>query len=151
MAEIKLTRGYVAIVDDEDYERINSYNWFANVTTFPNGRVRVRAARMRNRQMIYMHHEVLGILPSSLDGDHVDHEDGDSLNNRKKNLTVKTPMQNSHNTKRHKERKGYCFNKRVHRWYCYIDEPGKPRKNIGYAATESEAKAKVEAYRDAHR
>lgn len=150
MKEIKLTKGYVALVDDQDYERINARNWFANVRVDPSGSVYVRAARMQNRQMIYMQHEVLGIMPWELDGDDIAHEDSNPLNNQRYNLVRKSHQENAWDTTRHKQRKGYCFNKRVHRWSCYIDEPGKKRKYIGYAATEAEAKRKVEAYRNAN-
>ena len=140
MKLIALTKGYFAKVSDEDYERINSFNWFANVRS---NSTYVRAARMKNRQMIYMHHEVLELHPSQLEGNHVDHENRDPLDNQRHNLIIKTAMGNAQNTERSQKRKGYCFNARSHSWSCYLDMPGKPRKYLGYTATEKEAIARV--------
>lgn len=140
MKVIQLTQGYSAKVSDKDFERINQFNWFANVSSSG----KVRAARCSLRRMIYMQHQVLELMPWELPtGFDVDHEDGDSLNNQDYNLRVLTHMQNSQNTRRHKERKGYCFNARARLWACYLDEPGRGRIYLGYTKTEAEAITRV--------
>lgn len=141
MKHIRLTRGYSALVDDEDFDRLCQWNWHANVG------VQVRAARMSLRKMIYMHHEVLNIVGQGLE---VDHGDGDPLNNQKSNLSIVTHQQNMLNTDRHKQRKGYCWNTRAGLYSCYLDMPYQRRKYLGYAKTEEEAIARVREARNAH-
>jgi hypothetical protein len=135
-----LTRGFIAKVSEEDYERISRLNWFASVG------VQVRAARMKNRQIIYMHHEVL-IGSRDLVGIgflEVDHIDGDPLNNTRENLRLVTHQENMLNTARHKERKGYAYNRRANLWSVYLDMPFQKRKYLGYTKTEKEAKERAE-------
>lgn len=141
MKTIQLTRGYFALVDDEDFDRLCQWSWHANVGTY-----QVRAARMSMRQMVYMHHEILRIVGLGLE---IDHTDGNPLNNQKYNLNVVTHQQNMLNTKRHKERKGYCWNMRVSMYSCYLDMPGMKRKYLGYTKTEEEAIIRVREARDA--
>ncbi len=137
---IQLTRGHVATVDDEDFERINARKWFAVV-----GRYQVRAARQSMRKNIYMHYEVLEI--EVVPGFEIDHIDRDPLNNCKENLRVVTHGQNMLNTFSHENQVGYCYNKRVNLWSCYLDRPGLSRKYLGYTKTKEEAIARVEAAR----
>lgn len=139
MACIQLTKGYVAIVDDEDFERINAHSWYAVVGS------QVRAARTVHRKMRYMHYEVLRLDPVA--GIEIDHDDRDPLNYRKANLKVVTHTQNMQNTLKHKERVGVCFNRRAALWSCYLDEPNKKRKYLGYTKTREEGLIRVEAVR----
>lgn len=145
MAKIKLTKGYEAEVDDEDYARLSEDKWQALVSKW-----QVRATCCRGKYRVYMHHAVLGISGEDLrrQNKEVDHEDGDPLNNRKNNLIIKDHKGNMQNTTRHKERKGYCFNARAGLWSVYIDEPDKPRKYYGYTKTKEEAIKRVEAIRN---
>lgn len=89
--EIALTRGQVAIVDDEDFQRLNAVKWFAHRA--PNGKFyacrQVRCADGKQRPE-WMHKVVLGIS-RDVEGDHID---GDSLNNRRGNLRPATSQQN---------------------------------------------------------
>lgn len=84
MKEIKLTQGFVAIVDDEDYERLSHYKWHANKVGYDGD---VVYARRRSRKgekgtHIYMHRFIM----NTADNQEVDHIDYNTLNNRKSNL-----------------------------------------------------------------
>lgn len=141
MREIQLTRGFTAQVSDEDYDRINAFNWFASV-----GEHQVRAARMKNRQMIYMGHEVLQV--KSCKQWEVDHRDKDTLNNQRDNLRIVTHKVNMQNTDRHLNRKGYCYNKRAGLYSVYLDMPNQKRRYLGYTKTETEAITRAKEARE---
>lgn len=97
MREIQLTKGYVAIVDDDDYEYLSQFRWFALETR--NDRVYATRHTPRNkytRSTIYMHREIT----NALRGIHVDHWNGNTLDNRKLNLRLCTHSQNMCNTPR---------------------------------------------------
>lgn len=145
MREIPLPRGYVAFVDDEDYPRLSKIRWQVCVSKW-----QVRAMRSIGRARIYMHHDILDRLPFRSDGLEVDHIDRNPLNNCKENLRLVTHTQNMRNTERHKNRKGYCYNKRAKLWCVYLDRPDKERIYLGYTKTEEEAIARVEEARRAH-
>lgn len=91
MREIQLTKGKVAVVDDGDYEALAGYpwqaifvkKWYARRQEYRDGKV-VR---------VYMHRQIAG-TPKGLQTDHID---GDTLNNRRANLRIVTPAQNSMN------------------------------------------------------
>lgn len=87
MKEIELTKGYVAIVDDEDYERVNQYKWTLNKqkhTSYAKTRI--------DNKVIYMHRLIMN-EPNMK----VDHIDCNGLNNQKDNLRLATNSQNSSN------------------------------------------------------
>ena len=93
--EIPLTRGYVAIVDDEDYERVAAHRW-----QFVLSKGYQRAERSW-RVCGKLHHQKMAmLLMSPSPGMVVDHINGDPLDNRKANLRVCTPKQNSCNRRR---------------------------------------------------
>lgn len=71
-----------AVVDDDDYERLNKSKWFH----------RDRYATNKNKSL---HREVVGAKK----GEYVDHINGDRYDNRRRNLRVCTPAQNSWNRK----------------------------------------------------
>ena len=91
MKEIKLTQGFVAIVDDEDYERLSKYKWCCHYGYA----IRGVAAGVRRRTTVQMHVEIMG----KIDGLELDHINGSPLNNRKKNLRHVTRSQNMQNQK----------------------------------------------------
>ncbi len=98
---IPLTKGYSAIVDDEDYDRLSIYKWRAGVQTHPSGTKAVYAytniRRPGKPRAVPMHRFILG-FPDSL----VDHADRDGLNNQKNNLRKGTYSQNNANRKSYK-------------------------------------------------
>lgn len=99
MKEIKLTQGYVALVDDEDFEELNKYSW-----RLTQGRNGANAYAIREdcsrgiRSTIRMHRQIMGILFG--DKIDVDHKDGNGLNNQKANLRKATHQQNCYNSKK---------------------------------------------------
>lgn len=82
--EITLTRGFVAIVDDEDFDTLSMHRWHAS------GSHTVYAARMVDRKFIYMHREVV----KAPKGVPVDHANRLTLDNRRANLRPCTVSQN---------------------------------------------------------
>jgi len=94
MKEIPLlNHGKVALVDDDDFERINRNNWFSHkvVNTFYAERYITVAPNKRS--LITMHSEIINI-PKGMQCDHID---GNGLNNQKENLRSVTPRQNQQN------------------------------------------------------
>lgn len=89
--QITLTKGYVALVDDEDHARLVSMGrWYAA----PDGRT-VYAGRNRKvgpnkYRTVLMHAVITG-------WDYVDHINGDGLDNRRANLRQATRSQNHGN------------------------------------------------------
>lgn len=129
MKEIKLTRGYVALVSDEDYERINSYKWCV-LTGFHN-----RAVRRDKNGQIYMHHEVLQVVPKEIKPKEVDHIDGNQLNNCRDNLRIVTHQENMMNQNRVRKGTGVGYYKPYNKWRARW-----PRmKFIGFFDTQQEA------------
>jgi hypothetical protein len=96
--EIQLTRGLVALVDDEDFERLNQYKWQATKArrTF----YAVRTERVDGCRRTVAMHCVLAPAPVGLE---VDHRDHDGLNNTRANLRVCTRAQNAANQLRKAE------------------------------------------------
>lgn len=98
MKRIVLTQGKVALVDDEDYEKLNQSKWYAQ-----NERGIFYALRHNpgDNAIIRMHREILSLTKG--DGKITDHINGDGLDNRKENLRLVTPAQNIMNSKIRKD------------------------------------------------
>lgn len=73
--EIPLTRGLVAIVDDEDYEELSKYRWHASSKGYARRREYVNGKYVN----ILMHRQITGFALT-------DHADGKGWNNRRANL-----------------------------------------------------------------
>jgi hypothetical protein len=98
MKEVQLTQGYVALVDDEDLDRVNQFKWCARIIRRDDKSVRLiyahRAVRTKTNvwTVQLMHCFILGIKG-------IDHRDGNGLNNQRYNLRPATKSQNKCNTK----------------------------------------------------
>jgi hypothetical protein len=150
--EIPLTKGYVALVDDEDYESLSRFKWYAEeddggkrVYAFRN----VRDAVTRKRRTISMHRSILG-TPPGMDTDHINKN---SLDNRRGNLRVATRPQNASNTRTLKparasptsKYRGVSWTDRSPHWVAQIKMNGEHR-SIGRFRNERTA---AYAYDDA--
>jgi hypothetical protein len=139
MKTIELTKAKVAIVDDEDYDRVmnSGYKWHANINA--GGRTYVRGSK--NGHHILMHRLVMNVLDRKCE---VDHVNGDPLDNRKENLRIASHLQNSWNRpKSSHSRWPYkgIVQKLIRgklRWVAKIYTEGKER-HLGYFDNPEEA------------
>jgi hypothetical protein len=97
---IPLSQGQVAIVDDEDFERLNSHGWYALKSVCKNRIVHyaVRWGEKQNgkKKLFYMHRQILGLNK----GVNCDHINGDVLDNRRINLRPCNQSQNGGNSQK---------------------------------------------------
>lgn len=121
MKKIHLAQGYVAFVDDEDYEKASRIKWSPQVDK--NGRVYARSNydAVGNRKRWYLHRFILGVTDAKID---VDHRDRNGLNCQRRNLRTATRTLNNGNaTLRADNRsghKGVCWSTRDGEWMAYI-------------------------------
>lgn len=137
MKEIQLTQGKVALVDDEDYEYLNQFKWYAHKDyKSPNIWYAVRSEYTKGKLTMISMHWV--IMNKKL----IDHVDTDGLNNQKYNLRHCTRQQNSQNKNVYKNStstfKGVCWNIIKQKWQTSIGYNSK-RIFLGYYISKIEA------------
>lgn len=132
--EIFLSQGKFAIVDDEDYERVNQYKWhyrqgYASHTRYENGKF----------VTVNMHRMIVGALPGQI----VDHINRNKLDNQKVNLRICTVGENNRNriqvsgtTSKYKG-----VHKKENSWVASIRVNRKKIHLGSYAAEEDAARA----------
>jgi hypothetical protein len=87
--QIPLQNGTCALVDDDDYDRLHRFPWFLSGTGYAVGLVPVNG----RFEPVYLHRLILNAGPDR----QVDHVNGNKLDNRRCNLRLATPQQNSQN------------------------------------------------------
>jgi hypothetical protein len=135
MKTIPLTQGKVALVDDEDYEWLSRWKWYAilNGHTWYAARKDCSGDRPR---AVSMHRQIMGEPEGK-----VDHIDGDGLNNQRGNLRLATDPQNLWNSRKRRgssKFKGVYWTKRNKRWRAAITHLG-VKKHLGYFDSEEAA------------
>jgi len=95
--EIELTRGKVALVDDEDYEELNQWKWYAHKSGSKRSKYYACRAAVRGEKeyTLRMHRDILGLKPG--DGKICDHINRNPLDNRRANLRVANHTINGRN------------------------------------------------------
>ena len=93
--EIQLTQGKVAVVDDDLFNYLNQFKWFANNINGKFYVVRNITVSKNKKNVIYMHRFIM--KPNK--GMVIDHLDGNTLNNQKNNLRICTHTENMRNSK----------------------------------------------------
>ncbi len=103
MRKILLRRGNAAIVDDEDFEWLTQWEWslMRGAKHLPYAVRYPARGEPRKPGAILMHRAILQ-PPFGL---HVDHIDGNGLNNVRANIRLATPSLNQRNRHRHRRRK----------------------------------------------
>jgi hypothetical protein len=138
--KIELTQGKFAVVDPEDFEKLNAYKWYAQ-KSYNNNFYAVRMTHGPHgiRKFISMHRQITKPPPSLV----VDHKDGNGLNNRKENLRIATEAQNHCNCRKTSKKttskyKGVCYNKQRSKFRADIKCNGH-RKFLGHFDSEEDA------------
>jgi hypothetical protein len=132
MKEIPLTRGLIALVDDEDFAKVAPYRWTA--LKAPKGRWYAHS-RMAGSTWIYLHRFLMNAPPDR----QVDHKDGDGLNCQRFNMRLATTTQNQQNSGRRGPTGFKGVSRVAGRWYVHIKVDGKRLQNFGGYATAEEA------------
>lgn len=141
MKKIELTRGLCAIVDDEDYEMLSKYSWYAHRSghTYYAGRAVRKDDKDCKKSRVFMHN----VLLKTKEGQVVDHVNHDGMDNRKENLRSVTPMQNCWNRLKRKTdgmtSRYMGVTKRKDRWRAEIQSHGR-NFYLGSYETEEEAR-----------
>jgi hypothetical protein len=140
---IPLSKFKFAIVDANDYNLLNKFNWHARLSS--NAWYAVRCARVadkHNHALVWMHKKII----KAPRGMFIDHRNHNGLDNRKANLRLATRPQNMQNRRRRKtgctsKFKGVfyrkCHNRRKN-WLAYINANNR-RIHLGCFMTELEA------------
>src|SRR5258708_21472049 len=130
--ELPLSRGYIALVDDEDFERVNRIKWSAS----PDGYNRITAlgylgVGQATRKRVMLHRFILDV-PKGMEDDHINRN---SLDNRRRNLRICTRKQNSWNRGADRDNtsgyKGVTWSKDRGKWLANVGYNGS-NKHAGY-------------------
>lgn len=139
MMQLPLTKGYVALVDDDDYPLVSCFKWsvyvdkktvYARRTTQEDG----------SRYTVSMHRFIMGITDPKIE---VDHHDHDGLNCQRLNLRVATRSQNIANCRKtingtSSRYKGVSWYKSTGKFQAKIAVNGK-QIHLGYFEDQTEA------------
>jgi hypothetical protein len=131
MKEIPLTHGYIAIVDDDDFEKFGNRKY---QTHFNHKKCYAITSGERRGERVLLHRLIMGCVKD--DGKICDHINGDSLDNRKENLRFTTFRGNIENSSM--KITGAAWNGRDRLWQARIMINGK-RRSLGCYKTKEEA------------
>lgn len=138
MAEIQLTKGQAAIVDDADFEYLSQWKWH-----FSHGYARRRVKEAGQARIIYMHR----VIARPLEMEEVDHANMNGLDNRRENLRCCDRSQNNCNRKVRSDSKiglkgvRYQYHPRSKKRYGAVIRINGVSKYLGAFSTPEEAHA----------
>ena len=148
MKKIKLTQGKFALVDDQDYEFLMQWKWYAekyyNKLFYAH-----RHSNKINYIIIQMHRVIAERMNLDVESKKVDHVDRNGLNNQRNNLRISTNSQSQMNQGIRKDNtsgyKGVSWNRRLKKWHSQICYRHK-RIHLGYFDDKEDA---ARAYNEA--
>lgn len=141
--EIELTKGQIAIIDNEDFDLVSQFKWRAqqNHNTW--------YAVSSHDPNQYMHRMILSCPRGSI----VDHINKDGLDNRRCNLRIASLAENRFNARLSKNNTsgftGVCFEKRTGKWVASVSTRafGENRRiHIGMFWSKEEAASARDAF-----
>ena len=134
MKKIPLTQGYVALVDDSDYDDLIQFNWYADNRNTRRSVYAIRNTSARTTE--WMHTRITGY-------EQTDHKDRNGLNNQRSNLRPATTSQNHGNMPKFRgtytsQFKGVYWHKKARKWRAQIGVNSK-QIHLGWFTDEIEA------------
>lgn len=149
MKKIPLTQGYVSLVDDEDFERLSAFKWYAHKEDKIVYAWRYAGGGRAHRRIVKMHREIM----NAPDGVEIDHENGDGLDNQKENLRSATHRQNLCNRRKQSgtssQFKGVSWYAAGKKWSAYI-KTNQSKLHLGYFSDETAAARAYDAAAEKH-
>lgn len=140
IAHLPLTRGMVALIDPEAASLVCDWNWRAINCGGKFYAGRTISAGGGKETVQYLHRYLAEAQP----GFHVDHINGDTLDNRQENLRIATAAQNLRNKRKsHSNQsgfKGVTFERTTGKWRARIEHKGTTH-SLGLFTTREEAHA----------
>ena len=132
MKHITLTQGQFAIVDDEDYEWLMTWKWYAH-----KGIYTYYAQSHINHGDIITMHRLLMLHPKNMQ---IDHKNHNGIDNRKSNLSICTARENQSNRQKagSSQYTGVSWSKKRKQWQSLI-RINKKQTHLGYFHSEFEA------------
>ncbi len=142
MKTIPVSQDRIALIDDEDFERVSQHTW--TLQRSPNDKTEYACRHIKidgKWKHISLHRFIFN--PPAFRK--VDHINGNGLDCRRSNLRLCTHRQNLQNMRMHNKHglKGICFLKNLlpHRQWMAKITTGEGMKTIGYYPTALEAAA----------
>ena len=139
MKYIELTQGKTAIVDDEDFEYLSQWKWYATADGYAvRNQTYIASDGYKKQRRVSMHRDIMG----NPKGYTVDHANRDKADNRKENLRTATNTENLRNQGPRKNNsgkyKGVTKASSCKNWSAAIFNSGK-RLHLGHFATQEQA------------
>lgn len=142
ICEIPLTQGLVALIDEADFDLIAARKWYAARSTQTS-----YALNRRDCETVSMHRFLLAPAP----GQHVDHINGNGLDNRRSNIRLCTPSQNMANSRRPKDALRQRGTRKLgNSWVATVKFQGKAIHAGCFATPEEAARAYDAKARELH-
>lgn len=145
MKLIPLTQNQHAMVDDDDFDYLNQFKWYAHKKKTDNTFYARRCMYISSslEKTITMHFDILKVK-------NADHIDGDGLNNQKSNLRKASYQQNNANRRKTKivtssAYKGVHWDKTKRKWRVAV-RCNKELHRFGYFDDETEAAKTYDFY-----
>lgn len=149
MKKIELSRGLFTLVDDEDYDWLSQWKWYATTKKGNTHYAKSDGSKRKGLKKTSMHR----LLMNAPKGRLVDHRDGDGLNNQKYNLWIPPGSGRTENALNRRELdpnntsgiSGVSWNRADKLWRAQISYKGK-QICIGSFHTKEEAAMAVINY-----
>ncbi len=133
MKSIKLSNGLLTTIDDNDYDIVSQYHWYAHKLRYTSY-VRCDVWTHNKSKHLYMHRMILNAPV----GAEVDHINFDGLDNRRCNLRLCNHQEQTRHTRRSQGTRGTSWSKSHNKWRAYIFYE-KKQHFLGYFKERSDA------------